>query len=152
VIDKALAEFLEGGVAIHLGTRNDLLEPTGARATAVKVDDDGVHVLVYVPTVAARRVLPDLESNGHAALVFARPVDDRACQLKGRFVSARQARRDERAVIDAQWKRFLDNLAHIGIPASLQERWARWPSLAIHLRATALFTQTPGPDAGAPLS
>ena len=44
-------------------------------------------------------VLPDLEANGQAALVFrAGPTDDRACQVKGVFVGRAPATTTERAV------------------------------------------------------
>jgi hypothetical protein len=62
-------EFLGGGVTLHLGTRNDAVEPNGARAGAVAVDTDGEHIVVYVAKLAARRILGDLESNGQDALV-----------------------------------------------------------------------------------
>ena len=48
-----------------------------------------------MPEVGADAVLADLEANGQAAVVFARPEDDRACQVKGTFVSARPATDDE---------------------------------------------------------
>ena len=152
MIDRALAGFLEEGLGIHLGTRNERHEPNGVRALAVKVDADGMHFVVYVPKVAARRVLPDLESNGQAAVAFARPIDDRACQVKGFFNGARAARRSERAFVEAQRAGFLDNLERIGIPRAVFASWIVWPAVAIRLRQTALFTQTPGADAGAPLA
>jgi hypothetical protein len=61
MINDELAGFLQEGVGIHIGTRNQHLQPNGARALAVKVADDGVHLDVYVPKVAAKRVLADLE-------------------------------------------------------------------------------------------
>ena len=39
------------------------------------------------------RVLSDLEANGQAALVFGRPTDDRACQVKGVFTARARRRR-----------------------------------------------------------
>ena len=89
MIDSDLRTFLEGGLGIHIGTRTARLEPNGARAVAVKVEDDGLHLTIYVTEAASQRVLPDLKSNGAAAVVFARPVDDRACQIKGIFVDVR---------------------------------------------------------------
>jgi hypothetical protein len=152
VIDQQLATFLHDGVGVHIGTRNERREPNGARATAVRVDDDGVHLTVFVPKVAARRVLPDLEANGQAAVVFGRPVDERACQIKGEFVSARPARAQERPLIMAQWERFMANLEYIGIPRAGAALWNTWPSVAIRLKVTAIFEQTPGPKAGAQLA
>lgn len=152
MIDPALAAFLEEGLGIHLGTRDDRLEPNGVRANAVKVDADGTHVVVYVPEVAAPRVVPDLEANGQLALSLARPTDDRACQVKGVFVGVRPAADEERGFVEAQWQRFFDNLTHIGITRATTAGWIAWPSVAIRVRVTAVFTQTPGPDAGAPIA
>ena len=73
MIEPELRAFLEGGAGIHIGSRTAALEPNGARVTAVKVEDDLLHLLIYVPEAAAVRVLPDLETNGAAAVVFARP-------------------------------------------------------------------------------
>ena len=52
MLDKTLTEFLEQGLAIHIGTRNERLEPNGCRVTAVKVEDDRQHLLVYVSKAA----------------------------------------------------------------------------------------------------
>ena len=152
MIDAELRAFLEGGVGIHIGTRTSRLEPNGARVAAVRVEEDGLHLVAYLAEVAAARVVPDLRATGPAALVFARPVDERACQVKGIFVAARPAEPDERAVIDAQWSRFLDSLEMIGIPRIATREWITWPAVAVRVRATAIFEQTPGPDAGALLA
>jgi hypothetical protein len=151
MIDGALAAFLQEGVGIHIGTRNDALQPNGARAIAVRVEADGEHFVVYVARIAAARILPDLESNGQAAVGFGRPVDDRACQVKGVFAGVRDATDDERPTVLAQWDAFLGSLEKIGIPRVATRTWVTWPAVAIRLRANALFDQTPGPGAGAPI-
>ena len=151
MIDKELAAFLQEGIAIQIGTRNARLEPDGARVVAVKVEDDGSHLVAYVPKTAAPHVMPDLEANGQAALVFARPPDERACQVKGVFVDARPARPSERPFVAAQWERWVDRLATIGFARPAAENWQTWPCVAIRVRVTALFNQTPGPGAGAAL-
>ncbi len=152
MIDRELAGFLEEGLGIHIGTRTADLKPNGARVLAVKVDDDGLHVVVYMAKVASRRILPDLASNGQAAISFGRPIDERAVQVKAQFVSTRAATTRERAFISAQWERFLVNLEEIGIPRGGAENWTLWPAVAIRVKATALFNQTPGPGTGAPIA
>jgi hypothetical protein len=151
MIHTELAAFLQEGVGIHIGTRNGALEPNGSRALAVTVDEDGTHLVVYIARAAAARILPDLEANGQAAIGFGRPVDDRACQVKGVFVKAWDASETERPVIDAQWNGFLRNLEQIGIPRAATRGWITWPAVAIRIRANAIFDQTPGPGAGAPI-
>ncbi|HEY6360851.1 MAG TPA: hypothetical protein VIX63_07080 [Vicinamibacterales bacterium] len=152
MIDKQLAEFIEEGIAIHIGTRNERLEPDGARVTAVKVEEDGRHLVAFVPSVAAARVLPNLETNGQAALIFGRPTDERACQVKGVFSGAREPTPGEREVVLAQWERCIQVFEQVGVPRAASSTWVMWPCVAVRLRATALFNQTPGPGAGAPLT
>jgi hypothetical protein len=146
-----LATFIEGAVSAHIATRNGDLDPNGARVAAVKVDADGRHVTAFVPKVAAGSLLRDLRANRQVALGVVRPTDDRACQLKGEFVGARAAKAGERGLVERQWAAFLDNLAQVGIPQQVAEGWKSWPAVAIRLRVTALFSQTPGPGAGAPM-
>ena len=151
MISKDLALFLEEGIGIQIGTRNERLEPNGARVVAVRVEQDGRQIVAFVPELAAPQVLPDLESNGHAALVFARPPDERACQVKGVFVESHLAGpEDERFVLD-QWERWVVRLASIGLPHQTTDRWQTWPCVVVRLRVTALYDQTPGPRAGAAL-
>ena len=148
MIDSALAAFLQEGLGVHIGTRNQRLEPNGARALAVKVDDDGAHFVVFLAKVAAARILPDLKSNGFAAVTVGRPIDERACQVKGTFVSARAARTSERQDIVSQLEGFRNQLQAIGIPREGSSQWITWPAVAIRLKATAVFNQTPGAEAG----
>ena len=152
MIAKELAEFVQSGVAVHIGTRDAELQPEGARALGALVEVDGRHVVVYVSEAAARRILPNLEANGQAAVVFARPTDDRACQIKGHFAGARAATAEERPRVGAHWELFFHNMARIGIPAVTAARWPTWPAVAIRVRATAVFDQTPGPQAGTALA
>lgn len=151
MIDAQLAGFLQEGLGIYLGARDDDLRPEGARALAAAVDADGAHVTVYAAEIGAARLRAHLESNGQIAVSFARPVDDRACQVKGVCVGIRPASEEERPLVDSQWAAFMRNLDAIGIPSSLAAAWVTWPALAIRLRVTAVFDQTPGPHAGAAL-
>lgn len=148
MIEPDLRAFLEGGLGIHIGTRTSRLEPNGARALAVKVEDDRLHLIVYLADVAARRVVPDLRANSAIAVGFARPIDERACQIKGIFVEVRPAAGDERRLVEEQFDGFRTNLEHIGIPRIGTSGWITWPAVAIRFRATTIFEQTPGPDAG----
>jgi hypothetical protein len=152
MIGPELAAFLQEGVGIQIGTRNAALEPNAARVVAVSVDDDGQHLTAFVPEIGAARVIADLRDNGLAALVFARPPDERACQVKGTSVDIRPARAEDEAFVASQWGRWLDRLTTIGYPRTVFAHWTIWPCVAIRVRVTALFNQTPGPNAGAALA
>lgn len=152
MLDDALAAFLEEGNVIHLGTRNAQLEPNGVRATAAFVDPDREHVVVYIPDIAAASVVEDLKANGQAAIVIGRPRDDHACQVKGTFVSVRAATSAEEAPVRAQWQALISQLGLVGMPGESMREWIVWPCRAVRIRATAVYSQTPGPNAGAQLS
>ena len=152
MIGADLAAFLQEGVGIYIGTRNGSLEPNGARALAALVGPGGTELVVYLADIAAPRLMPDLDSNGQAAVTFGRPVDERTIQVKGTFVSARQARDDERPALEAQWENFTRSLETIGVARAARSAWPRWPAIAITLTPTAIFEQTPGPKAGSQLA
>jgi len=146
-----MAAFLQAGLPIHIATRDASLRPSGARVTAVKVDDDLEHLLAYVPKVAAEPILADLADNGQVALVFVRPADERSCQVKGVFVETRAVSARERAFVQEQYERCHESLEVIGYPREGTETWRMWPCVAVRLRVTAVFDQTPGPNAGTQL-
>src|SRR3954470_23644460 len=148
MIHGELADFLQSGVGIYIGTRNSALEPNGARAIAARVEQDGALVVIYLAEIAAARILPDLESNGQAAVTFGRPVDESACQVKGTCVWTRPARPDERPLLDTQWDNFTRSLEMIGVAPEARSAWPKWPATAVALKPTAVFEQTPGPAAG----
>jgi hypothetical protein len=149
MIDSGLSAFLEEGLGVYVGTRNARLEPNGARGVAIRVEEGGTHVVVYVAEVAAPRILADLESNGHIAVSVGRPKDDRACQVKGLFAGTRRADESERDAVVGQWERFRAALEYIGISRPVTSEWVAWPAVAVRFKVTAIFEQTPGPGAGA---
>lgn len=153
MLDRSLTEFLEHGVSIHVGTRNAALRPNGCRVTAVRVEDQGRHLVIFLPKAATPAVLEDLQANGQAAVSFARPSDDRAVQVKGEFVSVRDADPTEEPFVRAQWQSLLAELDIIGLAAlASTSTWLIWPCVAVTIRVTVVFSQTPGPEAGAVLS
>jgi hypothetical protein len=153
MLDQSLTEFLERGLAIHIGTRNAALRPNGCRVTAVRVEDQGRNMVAFLPKAVDPAVLQDLQSNGQAAISFARPTDDRAVQVKGEFLSIRDAGPDEEKFVLGQWQSLLTELDMIGLaPLTSTSSWLMWPCVAVKLRVTAVFSQTPGPEAGSVLA
>ena len=153
MLDQPLTEFLERGLAIHIGTRNAALRPNGCRVTAVRVEDQGRNMVAFLPKAATPAVLEDLQSNGQAAISFARPTDDRAVQVKGEFISMRDADPSEEQFALGQWQALLKELDMIGLaPLTSTSTWLMWPCVAVKIRVTAVFSQTPSPQAGAVLS
>lgn len=151
LISDKLAEFLESGLSINVGTRNDRLEPDGAVAWAVHVHDDGAQLTIYMHEEASQAMLKNLRVHPEIAVLCERPTTHRGCQVKGRFVSTRIARTPERRKVEQQVDRFYTELEGIGIPRAMTSGLKIWPCVAIQIRASELFEQTPGPGAGEPL-
>jgi len=150
-ISEELAAFLESGLAILVATRDRDLQPDGAVAWAARVHDDRVGLTLYMHDQAAAEMLRNLEQHPEIAIDLDRPTSHRACQVKGRYLSSRPARDEERSIVERQMDRFAVDLEAIGIPRPMTAGWTTWPCTAIELRATQLFEQTPGPGTGEPL-
>ena len=58
MIDAQLAAFLQEGVGIHIGTRDEARRPNGARAIAVHVEPGGAHLVVYVAAAVLSYFFP----------------------------------------------------------------------------------------------
>src|SRR5262245_3676239 len=130
-----MAAFIQEGLPTHIATRNALLEPSGARVTAVTVDDDLEHVTVYVPLVVSGPLLDDLRANGQVAVVLARPADERSCQVKGVFVDSWTPSVDEEAIVERQWEQCLRALEVVGYPRAALVNWSMMPCVAVRFRA-----------------
>ncbi len=151
LISDELATFIESGLSINVGTCDRDLEPDGAIAWAARVHDDRAQITIYLHKDAAAAMVRNLRVHPGIAVLFERPTSHRGCQVKGRFVSTRPAKATERAEIEKQLEGFLTDLEGIGIPRDLTSGSEIWPCVAIQMRATELFEQTPGPGAGEPL-
>ena len=150
-IPLELAEFLESGLAIVLGTRDGELDPDGALALAVEIDEERGRLTVFLHELAAGEMLRNLESHPEIAINLDQPTTHRACQVKGTFVSSRRARPDERDLVEHQVEGFRDQLERIGIPHAITVALQTWPCAALDVRVTQVFEQTPGPGTGGPL-
>jgi len=151
MLNPEVAAFLEGGQDIRVAICNARLGPVGYRAVAAVVDSDRTHVTAFVPEASAAALLENLESNPHVAMSFGRPSDDRACQVKGRLIGSRPATDGERGLIEGQLGALGLQLGMLAIPEETFSGWPYWPAVAFTIEVNAVFNQTPGPGAGAPL-
>lgn len=151
LLSDDVASFLQSGVSIAVATRNGKLAPEGTRAWAARVDEDRIHVTVFLYAKAAGPLLANLKRHPEIAVVFDRPSDTRACQIKGTFKGSRRGRAAERAEVERQTQAFFSDLETLGFPRLLTEGWLFWPCIALTMRVTALYRQTPGPGAGEPM-
>jgi hypothetical protein len=147
-IPQDIADFLEGGLSIVVGSADAGARPDCTRAAGLRIDRAANRITVYLPTVGADRTLANLAANGRVAVTFSRPYDNRSCQLKGRVCAVAPTSADEQAQQQRWLAAFVEQLAMVGIARSVTRRWRLTPSVAVEIDVEELYEQTPGPGAG----
>jgi hypothetical protein len=82
------------------------------------------------------------------AVSVGRPIDERACQVKGVFTGLHDPSPSQREQVAAQFRAYGTSLEQIGIPRVMTSGWTTEPVVGIRLRLTAVFEQTPRPGTG----
>lgn len=152
MIGAELKEFLESGISVLVGSRDRLLVPEAIRGFGLRVEADGRELVVFVPDAWGRRTVANLRDNGRIAVAAARPMDHRSVQVKGSVVEIRPGDDDDRAALESYRERLVGHFGAIGFPPRILHRLDAWPCHTVRLAVEALFEQTPGPRAGAPLA
>jgi hypothetical protein len=152
VLPADLADFLESGVSILVGTRDMGLRPATARAMGASVGRELRTHTMYLPEATSERTLANLRDNGQIAMTFSRAIDHRSIQIKGKCTLIRAGTAEDRAVQERYRALLIESLALIGLPRAELERATYWPSVAVEVDVGELYEQTPGPQAGSPLS
>jgi len=152
MISPELAQFLESGVSVLVGTRDARREPACMRGVGARVAANGAELTVFLPAATAATALANLADNGRIAVSFARARDHRSVQVKGRVLEVRDADGADRERIERYRRDLVEALGVVGVSPRSTLRLAHWPARAVRLRVEALFAQTPGPGAGAPLA
>ena len=147
-IPAELLGFLQSGVSLIVGTRDSGLRPEVVRAVALRINPDGASATVYMPVATSALTRDNLNDNGQIAVCATEPKTHRSLQLKGKVTRLRDAREDERPLIEQYVVAFADELAIIGLPVQITMRLRAWPAYAAEFEVADLFVQTPGPKAG----
>ena len=148
MITEELAEFIQSGVSIQLGTRDARLVPDCIRLVGARVEPGRDEVTVFVPCGTGAKSIANLKDNGRIAVCFSRPADHRSIQIKGRAISLEEAASLDRAIVDRYRAALADVLAVLGLPPRTLLRMNHWPCTATRFKVESVFVQTPGPGAG----
>jgi hypothetical protein len=144
---QAHIELFEAGAAAYLGTRDASFHPEASVLVGAAPGPTPLTLTLFLPLALAGRALENLRDNGAAAVTLSRIADYRSYQLKGRVRAIRDARPDERPIVERQRDAFAcaadyDDLGHV------VRSWALWPCVALELEIAEVFAQTPGPGTG----
>lgn len=151
MIGRELAEFLESGLSVIVGTRDRRLVPEATRGFGLRVEADGRELAVFLPRAWNARTFSNLRDNGRIAVSVSRPEDHRSVQVKGRLLELREAIDEDRDAIERYRERLVPSWGFVGIPPDATRRVAAWPCDVARIAVESLFEQTPGPLAGDPL-
>jgi hypothetical protein len=149
VLDPAVIEFIQGGVAVGVATRDEGLTPEFARAWGPEVSADGRSVALCVTAPEGSRMRANLELNGAVAVGFSPPTIARAVQLKGVATQVGEPDAADLERVDRHVRSFVAEAERIGAPTELSRRmFVRAGLAAIRVSIDEVFDQTPGPTAG----
>ncbi|MFN0006726.1 MAG: hypothetical protein ACKVXR_02370 [Planctomycetota bacterium] len=150
LVPPDLAEFLESGISILVGSRDARMSPEGMRAMGARIEPGGGELTVFLPKATAELTLANARENGRIAVCFA-SIDHRSYQIKGRMVAVREADEGDRREIERFRAALAQLFGSIGMPPRLTYRLSHWPAHAMRVAVESVFLQTPGPDAGVPV-
>jgi hypothetical protein len=149
-IPEDMVDFLESGVSILVGTRNENNEPEPMRSGGAFVSKDREHLSLLFPAHNVRS-LANVEANGQIAVCFSRMLDNYSIQLKGGRAVVRDGTDEDRAVAERYRVAYGEQLHMAGFPRGLTSRINVWPAKVVTFPVRDIFVQTPGPGAGARL-
>ena len=149
VLDPAVVEFIQGGVAVGVATRDDELRPEFARGWGPEVSADGRSLRLCVAAPEGSRMRANLERNAAVAVGFSPPTIARAVQVKGVATVVREPEADDLERAERHARLFEAECARIGAPAEVSQRmFVRKGLVAVGFSIDEVFDQTPGPTAG----
>jgi hypothetical protein len=151
LIDEELAAFLQSGVSVHAASRDERNVPCLARGVGCRVSADRRRLTIFLLAAQCGRMLRDFADSGAIAFFASQPSTHRTVQLKGADAKVGVPQPGDERHVECQREAFLRDLVGIGYDPSLPVTllggdWA--DAVAVTFTPTAVFAQTPGPNAG----
>ena len=144
-----MVEFIQGGVAVGVATRDDDLRPVFARGWGPKVSANGRSVTLCVSAPEGSKMRANLERSGAIAVGFSPPTIARAVQVKGVATRVAEPEPADLERVERHLRTFVAECARVGAPAQLSQRmFVRTGLVAVLFSVDEVFDQTPGPTAG----
>jgi hypothetical protein len=148
-----LVAFLQGGVAATLGARSPSGRPVLGGGVACRVEAM-TEVRVLLSRGANAAFIAAVERGSAVAATFSRARDHRSIQLKAMHARIREAAPDDFIEAERQCALLADELVELGYTRLQADTYAHCGTsglVSLEFRPERVFTQTPGPGAGAEL-
>lgn len=149
-----LVAFVQRGISVILAAPGANGWPAAGVAVGCRIMPDGT-MRILLSRAANAAVLAAVGAGTGLAVTFTAAPDHRAIQVKARQARVLPASSDDLPEMDRQTACFRDELVELGFPPDLARGYAAFdPSemIAIEFRPEHVYTQTPGPGAGAELT
>ena len=146
--------MIDKGVSTIVASRNAAHRPSLMRAVGAAIAPDGSELTVYLVRSRSRQLLQDVAANGQVAVVFSEPLSHRTVQVKAREVELRSAVDADAPVLQRYLRSMEHEIGNVGLSASFVQAMLACrldDVVAIRLRPSEAFDQTPGPKAGSAL-
>lgn len=148
-----LVAYLQGGVSVTLGARRSDGRPIIGAGVACRVRDM-TEVRVLLSNRANARLIEAVMNGSALAATFSRARDHRSIQLKTSGARVCEAAADDPCEVSRQTGLLADELVELGYTRLQAEAYAFCNATdlkSLEFRPERVFTQTPGPGAGAEL-
>lgn len=148
-----LVAFLQGGVAATLGARTAEARPIVGAGIACRVSSMSL-VRVLVPRRPNAGLLEAIRGGSAIAATFSRARDHRSIQLKAAAAVIMDPLADDMCEAARQCAIFADELVELGYTRPQARAYVAYDPadlVSVEFRPDRIFTQTPGPGAGAEL-
>ena len=155
MISAKYVELLNARCDVVVCSRSATMAPSLCWGAGCQFHPDGRHVTVWLARDRAQTVLADITATGSIAAAFSQPYTNVSLQIKGRDAVVRDAREQDRPVLDAYLVNMIREIALVGFGEPLVRSIFDVPMdrlAAIDFTAYSLFEQTPGPRAGHPIA
>ena len=151
LIDEELAAFLQSGVSVHAASRDAANVPCLVRGVGCRVSADRRQLTIFLLAAQCGQMLRDFADNGAIAFFASQPSTHRTVQLKGADAKVGVPQPGDERHVESQREAFLRDLVGVGYEAGLPRTllagdWA--DAVSVTFTPTAVFAQTPGPNAG----
>lgn len=144
-----------GEVSLYVAGCSAQLRPRATRAYGCRVELEEGIVTTWVSGPAAPALLDDISGNGRLALVVSHIESCKTLQLKSVNAEAAPLEHADHARIAAYHDAFIEQAIGMGYPEPMLRSMMQFrfdKLVAIAFRPSVVFSQTPGPGAGAPLA
>jgi len=143
--------FMQGPVSIIAASHDAALKSNLVRAVGCSLGADGNQLRIYVTASQAGTLLADLRANRALAAVFCRPSTDHALQIKAVDAAIIPTQRDDVRATQRYRDMMVGEIAPLGFPEPVLHAIFSANAadvVVVRCTPTAVFEQTPGPNAG----